>query len=115
MGATTETLQIRHATLHDAADLHRNCFSMSSLEVGTDALIADLASMEAGQRVRLVAHRNSMVVGNATLVRKQLSFKQHIGSIHNVIVCGLFYGRSIARRLFEQFEVEAASMGLHIL
>ena len=73
MGATTETLQIRRATLQDAADLHRKCFSMSSLEAVTDALIADLASMEAGQRVRLVAHLNGMVVGNATLFREQHS------------------------------------------
>ena len=115
MGATTETLQIERVTLQDATDLHRNYFSMSSLEAVTDELIADLAAMEAGQRVRLVARLNGIVVGNARLFREQHSLKQHIGLIHDVVVCGRFQGRGVARRLFEQFEAEAARLGLHIL
>jgi GNAT superfamily N-acetyltransferase len=115
MEAMTEILQIRRTTIQDARDLHANCFSMSSFEAVKNALIVDLAAMETGQRIRLVASINGVVVGNATLFREQHVLKQHIGSIHDVVVCGLYQGRGIARRLFEQISEEARAMSLHIL
>lgn len=115
MPTSTEPLRIRRAGVGDAVDLQRNCFGMDSLDVTMEALEADLAAMVAGTHVRLVAELDGTVVGNATLIRDPHILKQHIGSVHDVVVCGLFQGRGIARRLFEQIDAEAVAMGLQML
>jgi ribosomal protein S18 acetylase RimI-like enzyme len=111
----SENITIRPAAREDAADLLENCFSMSTLAGVQERIENTIQMLEEGTGVRFVAEVDGMVVGTVMLKRNAHPLYAHRAEVFDIVVCGYYQRRGIARRLIAECHAHAASMGIEIL
>ena len=112
---TNEMITIRPVEREDAADLQENCLSMNTLEEVKERVENSIQMSEDGSGVRFVAEVDGLVVGTVMLSRQTHPFYAHRAKVDDVVVCGYYQRRGIARRLIAECGTHAASMGVEIL
>ena len=110
-----ENITIRPVAREDAADLQENCFSMSTLEGVQERIENTIQMLKEGTGVRFVAEVDGMVLGTVMLKRNDHPLCAHRAELYDVVVCGYYQRRGIARRLIAECGTHAASMGVEIL
>ena len=106
---------VRVVRPEDVETLHANCLSGWTLEQVREEIAHNLAALEQGTRVHLVAIVNGMVVGTANLNRHMHRLQRHRAEFEGVVVYPLYQRRGIARQLMEEACRRAAAMGVTIL
>jgi GNAT superfamily N-acetyltransferase len=107
------TLKVRMPTIDDAAALHTYCFPSMKLKEVEDQLNSDLAEMEDGKMVRLVADAGGYAVGNI-----KLSVDEDSGAsvnLSDIVVAGPFRGIDVADRLMQVLSDVAQSKGIPVI
>ncbi|MFN2272750.1 MAG: GNAT family N-acetyltransferase [Anaerolineae bacterium] len=108
-------ITVRPVEREDAADLLENCFSMSTLAGVQERIENTIQMLEEGTGVRFVAEVDGIVVGTVMLKRNSHPLYAHRAELYDVVVCGYYQRRGIARRLIAECHAHAASMGVEIL
>jgi GNAT superfamily N-acetyltransferase len=103
---------VRAVRPDDAQSLHANCLSGWTLEQVREAVAA---SARASEQVTLVAIADGMVVGTASLRRRQHRMQRHRAEFEGVVVYPPYQRRGVARRLLEEARRRAAALGVAVL
>jgi ribosomal protein S18 acetylase RimI-like enzyme len=108
-------ITVRPVEREDAADLLENCFSMSTLAGVQERIENTIQMLEEGTGVRFVAEVDGIVVGTVMLKRNSHPLYAHRAELYDVVVCGYYQRRGIARRLIAECRARAESMRVEIL
>jgi N-acetylglutamate synthase-like GNAT family acetyltransferase len=93
---------IRKASLKDVTSLHKNLFQNRTLVKVQDFLLKDLAMMDKGDMIRLVAEMNDEVIGNIQIYFKfDHSLFHHTAEMHTVRVNDDFRRIGVASKMIE--------------
>jgi ribosomal protein S18 acetylase RimI-like enzyme len=108
-------ITVRLVEHKDVADLQENCFSMNTLEEVKERVENTIQMFEEEKGIQLVAEVGGMAVGTVTLSRNAHPLYAHRAEVSDVVVCGDYQRRGIARRLIAECHARAASMGVETL
>ena len=106
---------IRLVEQKDAEHLHKNCFSLSTLERTQERIARNLKAFVEGKAVQLVAEIMDEVVGTVMVMRKAHPMEAHRAEVFDLVVHPDYQRRGIARRLVEESKTYAKNMGIEIL
>jgi GNAT superfamily N-acetyltransferase len=98
----------------DAAMLQSNCFVRNSVEETAARIAENLRAHAEGNVIPLVAEVDGIVVGNAVLQRKRHPLYRHRADLVDMVVCGAYQRKGVARRLIEALRDHAARIGVTI-
>jgi len=96
----------------DATMLQSNCFVRNTVEETAAQVDGNLQGYAEGEVIPLVAEAGGVVVGNAVLQRKRHPLYRHRADLFDMVVCGAYQRRGIARRLIDALRDHAAQMGV---
>jgi len=99
----------------DAAMLQSHCFVKNTVEEMAARIDENLHGYAEGEVIPLVAEVDGVVVGNAMLKRNAFGLCRHRADLFDMVVCGEYQRRGIARRLIEALRGHAAQNGVTIL
>jgi GNAT superfamily N-acetyltransferase len=108
-------IAVRPVKRGDVVDLRENCLSMNTLEEVQERVQESIQMAEEGRGVRLVAEADGLVVGTVMLSRHTHPFYAHRAKVDDVVVCGYYQRRGIARRLIAECRAHAVPMGVEFL
>jgi len=99
----------------DAAMLQSRCFIRNTVEETAARIDENLQGYAEGEVIPLVAEMDGVLVANAMLKRNVFGLYRHRADLFDMVVCGEYQRRGIARRLIEALRDHAAQIGITIL
>jgi ribosomal protein S18 acetylase RimI-like enzyme len=99
----------------DGAMLRDNCFTADTLEQVVERVQGYLNQYAAGECVPLVAEVDGLVVGFAVARREPHPLRRHRATLFDMVVCGEYQRRGIARRLVGALCEHVAELGVEII
>ena len=113
MGQVSE-IEVRVVRPGDAAMLQSHCFVRDTGEETAARIHENLQGYAEKEVIPLVAEVDGVVVGSAVLQRKPHPLYRHRADLLDMVVCGAYQRRGIARRLIGALRGEAAQIGVAI-
>jgi Predicted acetyltransferase len=106
---------IRELKQSDFRDLQKNIFVRDTVSDVEERTKANINRMEKGEIIVLVAELDGEVVGNMQLTKYSHPLYAHRVKLDDVVVCHRFWGKGIARKLFEACKERAKNESISII
>jgi len=108
-------MTIRELKQSDFRDLQANIFVRDTIDEVEERTKANIERAAKGEIIVLVAELDGEVVGNVQLTKYAHPLYAHRIKLDDVVVCHRFWGKGIARRLFEACKERVKSEGISII
>ena len=108
-------MTIRELKQSDFRDLQANIFVRDTIGEVEERTKANIERVAKGEIIVLVAEFDGEVVGNMQLTKYTHPLYAHRIKLDDVVVCHRFWGKGIARQLFETCKKRVKSEGINII